>query len=258
MDWCRARSRLLLKAKEWQSTSWLLLCSFTVGGFVFWSTTKLWLADFVAGGLLVRVVTRGGCGELSPRPHPVWRRFGSLRMRNSLCGRRPMDGAAKPRVVGSTLWRMRLSLMSWRRAAQLWLRVRRMLLSGGPGVPLPSLRRLRPLRSTVTSLLSWCARCLRGRVGVGEGLRPDPLAFGWCSASRRSSGFSLSSFSSTTTTVRVFLSTLEYARPCHARVRSSMRQYARVRWSGTTMYSSYQRTQTMKFTTMKHTTIYGV
>ena len=83
------------------------------------------------------------------------------------------------------------------------LRVRRMLLTGGPGVPLPSLRRLRPLRSTTTSLLSWCARCLLGRVGVGEGLRLDPLAIGRFSASRRSSGFSLSSFSSTTTTMPV-------------------------------------------------------
>ena len=42
--------------------------------------------DFAADDLLARVETRGGCGELSPRPRPVWRRFGFLRMRNSLCG----------------------------------------------------------------------------------------------------------------------------------------------------------------------------
>ena len=43
-------------------------------------------------------------------------------MRSTLCGRRLLDGVVKPHAGGSTLWRMRLSLVSWRRAAQLWPR----------------------------------------------------------------------------------------------------------------------------------------
>ena len=63
-----------------------------------------------------------------------------------------------------------------------------------------------------------------------------------------------------TPSTRAYASMLEYSRVCssmldYAGVRGSMFHYARARQSGTTMYSSYHKAQTiMVFTTLKHAT----